>query len=223
MNSLRKVIPALALALAGAFGISAAKTAEDYLHGGASQYIQGRLQEAALEVEEGLRKYPNDARLKALAGQLKSMKDQQKKDQGGGEGQGGQGSQQKQDKQDSSQNQQGKDKQDSSKQQQKDQQKDQQQKEQDKDKQGKDKQGGDKDQDKQEDKDKNGQGDGQPPQAEKGKDGDSTGKGAAPVPPGQMSKDEAERLLNSYQDDEKREQKNMQKRSRKPVEVEEDW
>ena len=38
-----------------------------------------------------------------------------------------------------------------------------------------------------------------------------------------MSKEEAERLLNSYQDDEKREQKNMQKRYRKPVEVEEDW
>jgi hypothetical protein len=38
-----------------------------------------------------------------------------------------------------------------------------------------------------------------------------------------MSKEEAERLLNSYQDDEKREQKNLQKRYKKPVEVEEDW
>ena len=38
-----------------------------------------------------------------------------------------------------------------------------------------------------------------------------------------MSKEEAERLLNSYQDDEKREQKDMQKRYRKRVEIEEDW
>jgi hypothetical protein len=38
-----------------------------------------------------------------------------------------------------------------------------------------------------------------------------------------MSKEEAERLLNSYQDDEKREQKDMQKRYRKRVEAEQDW
>ncbi|MBW8889722.1 MAG: hypothetical protein JF616_18345 [Fibrobacteres bacterium] len=217
MISLRNAILALALAA----GLAAAKGAEDYLHGGASLYIQGRLQEASVEVEDGLSKYPNDARLKALANQLKSMKDQQKKDQGGGESQGGQGSQQKQDKQDSSRNKDGQGKQDQN--QSKQQQKEQQKKDQDKDKQDKDKQGGDKDQDKDKDKDQNGQQNGPPPEAQPGKQGDSTGKGAAPVPPGQMSKEEAERLLNSYQDDEKREQKNMQKRSRKQVEVEEDW
>jgi len=216
MNSLRKAILAICLVA----GFVAAKSAEDYLHGGASLYIQSRLQEASVEVDEGLRKYPNDSRLKALADQLKSMKDQQKKDQGGGESQGGQGSQQKQDKQDSSQNKDGQGKQDQN--QSKQQQKDQQKKDQDKDKQDKDK-GGDKDQDKDKDKDQNGQQNGPPPQAQPGKEGDSTGKGAAPVPPGQMSKEEAERLLNSYQDDEKREQKNMQKRNRKQVEVEEDW
>ena len=214
MNTARKTI----LWLAVCAGLAVSKTAEDYLHGGAALYIQSRLQEASVEVEEGLRKYPNDTRLKALANQLKSMKDQQKKDQGGGESQGGQGSQQKQDKQDSSQNQNGQGKQD---QDQSKQQKDQQKKDQDKGKQDKDKQGGDKDKDK--DKDQNGQQNGQPPPDQQGKEGDSTGKGAAPVPPGQMSKEEAERLLNSYQDDEKREQKNMQKRYRKPVEVEEDW
>jgi len=215
MSSLRKAMLALCLLA----GFAAAKSAEDYLHGGASLYIQSRLQEASVEVEEGLRKYPNDSRLKALADQLKSMKDQQKKDQGGGESQGGQGSQQKQDKQDSSQNKGGQGKQDQNPSQQ---QKDQQKKDQDKGKQDKDKQGGDKDQDKDKDKDQNGQ-NGQPPQAQPGKEGDSTGQGAAPVPPGQMSKEEAERLLNSYQDDEKREQKNMQKRYRKQAEVEEDW
>jgi len=212
MSSLRKAMLALCLLA----GFAAAKSAEDYLHGGASLYIQSRLQEASVEVEEGLRKYPNDSRLKALADQLKSMKDQQKKDQGGGESQGGQGSQQKQDKQDSSQNKGGQGKQDQNPSQQ---QKDQQKKDQDKGKQDKDKQGGDKDKD----KDQNGQQNGQPPEAQPGKEGDSTGQGAAPVPPGQMSKEEAERLLNSYQDDEKREQKNMQKRYRKQAEVEEDW
>jgi Ca-activated chloride channel family protein len=205
------------LALGLCAGLAVAKGADDYLHGGASLYIQSRLQEASVEVEEGLRKFPNDTRLKALADQLKSMKDQQKQDQGGGEGQGGEGDKQKQNKPDSSQDQKGQGKQDQKQDQKQDKPKqDQQQKDQDKDKQG-----GDKDKDK--DKDQNGQANNPPPQAQPGKEGDSTGKGAAPVPPGQMSKEEAERLLNSYQDDEKREQKNMQRRSRKPVEVEEDW
>jgi hypothetical protein len=214
MSPMRNLILALGLLA----GLVAAKGADDYLHGGAALYIQSRLQEASVEVEEGLRKFPNDTRLKALAAQLKSMKDQQKQDQGGGEGQGGEGDKQKQNKPDSSQDQKGQGKQD---QKQDKQQKDQQQKDQQQKDQDKDKQGGDKDKGK--DKDQNGQADNPPPQAQPGKEGDSTGKGAAPVPPGQMSKEEAERLLNSYQDDEKREQKNMQRRSRKPVEVEEDW
>ena len=209
MSPIRNLLLALGLSA----GLVAAKGADDYLHGGASLYIQSRLQEASVEVEEGLRKFPHDTRLKALADQLKSMKDQQKQDQGGGGGQGGEGDKQKQNKQDSSQDQKGQGKQDQKQDKQK---QDQQQKDQDKDKQG-----GDKDKDK--DKDQNGQANNPPPQAQPGKEGDSTGKGAAPVPPGQMSKEEAERLLNSYQDDEKREQKNMQRRSRKPVEVEEDW
>jgi len=213
MSPARIIILVVALAA----GLAAAKGVDEYLHGGASLYIQGRLQEASVEVEEGLRKFPDDPRLKALAAQLKAMKDQQKQDQGGGEGQGGQGSQQKQNKPDSSQNGQGKD-------QKKDQDKakDQQKQDQQKD-QGKDKQDADKDKGKDQDKDKEGRQGGQPPQAKPGQEGDSTGKGQAPVPPGEMSKEEAERLLNSYQDDEKREQKNMQRRYRKPVEVEEDW
>lgn len=220
MSALR----AIALCIGLAAGLAAAKGVEDYVHGGAALYIQGRLQEASVEVEEGLRKFPQDARLKALAAQLKAMKDQQKQDQGGGEGQGGQGSQDKNQK-DSSQNQKGQGK-DQDKQ---DQQKQNQGKDPQKQDQDKDKQGGDKDKQKEQDTDqdkhegKDGGQDGQPPQEKPGQEGDSTGKGAAPVPPGQMSKEEAERLLNSYQDDEKREQKNMQRRYRKQAEVEEDW
>ncbi len=185
---------------------AAAKSADDYLHHGAAKYIQGRLQEAGVEVEEGLRHYPNDARLKALAGQLKQMKDQQKQDQGGSSSEGGDGSKEK-DKKDSAQNKDG--------QGQKQDEKDKQDQDKDKGKDGKDK-----------DKNKDNEGQGEPkPQPDKGKEGDSTGGSSAekPVKPGQMSKEEAERLLNSYQDDEKREQKNIQKRFKKPVEVEEDW
>ncbi len=217
MSAVRMMVLAIGLAA----GLAFAKSAEDYLHGGASRYIQGRLQEASVEVEEGLRKFPGDARLKALAAQLKAMKDQQKQDQGGGEGQGGEGSQQKKDQKDSSQNQQGQGKeQDKQDQQKKDAGKDKQDGGKDKDK-GQDKDQG-KDQDQQKDKDGQ-QPEGQPPKDEPGKDGDTTGQGAAPVPPGQMSKEDAERLLNSYQDDEKREQKNLQRRYRKQMEVEEDW
>jgi hypothetical protein len=38
-----------------------------------------------------------------------------------------------------------------------------------------------------------------------------------------MSKEDAERLLNSIQDDEKREHRNMQRRHRDKVHVEQDW
>jgi Ca-activated chloride channel family protein len=192
----------LAAAFPGIAG-AAAKPVDDYLHGGAAKYIQGRLQEAGVEVEEGLRRYPDDSRLKALAAQLKNMKDQQKKDQGGQSSQGGDQNKDKQDKQDSS----GQGNQDGKKDQ--------------KDQKDKDKEKEQEDKDKDKDKDKGGQD--QKPQPEEGKEGDSSGRAAAPAKPGQMSKEEAERLLNSYQDDEKREQKQMQKRNRQPVEVEEDW
>lgn len=197
----------LLLALA-AFGNvwAAARSADDYLHGASGKYIQGRLQEATVDVEEGLSHYPNDTRLKSLAGQLKKMQDQKKKDQGASGSQGGEDPNQKQDKKDSSsQGSQSKKDQD-----QKDKDK---QKEKDKEQQAKDEKK-DKDQGKQDQKDQD--------KEDKNK-GDSSGQAAAPAKPGQMSKDEAERLLNSYQDDEKREHQQMQHRQRKPVEVEKDW
>jgi Ca-activated chloride channel family protein len=211
-NRIRSLFIFLAL-VAFAFpriAAAAAKPADDYLHGGAAKYIQGRLQEAGVEVEEGLRQYPNDSRLKTLANQLKNMKDQQKKDQGGQSSQGGDQNKDKQDKKDSS----GQGGQDGKKDP-KDQ-KDQKDKDKDKEKEKQKEQEA-----KDKDKDKGGQD--QKPQPEEGKEGDSSGQAPAPAKPGQMSKEEAERLLNSYQDDEKREQKQLQKRNRQPVEVEEDW
>jgi Ca-activated chloride channel homolog len=201
---------AFMLLLSLAIGIHAAKSVDDYVHGAGSRYIQGRLQEAGVEVEEGLRRYPDDARLKALAAQLKKMKDQQKKDQGGQDSQGGDQNKDKQDKPDSS----GQGKQDGKKDD-KEKRDEEKAKEDAKKEEGKDKEG---------EKDKGDQAEqAQKPKPEEGKDGDSSGQAPAPAKPGEMSKEEAERLLNSYQDDEKREQKDMQKRYRKRVEVEEDW
>jgi hypothetical protein len=194
----------LFLAVAMLFSAPAAgKSLDEYLHGGAAKYIQGRLQEAGVEVEEGIRKYPNDARLKALADQLKKMKDQKKQDQGGQSG--GDQNKDKQDKQDSSG--QGKDGKQDQKDQDKEKEKEKQEEAQEKEK---DKGDGEKPQD-------------QEPKPQEGKEGDSSGQTAGEAKPGQMSKEEAERLLNSYQDDEKREQKNLQRRNRRPVQVEEDW
>lgn len=185
-----------------------AKSADDYVHGTGAKYIQGRLQEAGVEVEEGLRRFPGDARLKALAAQLKQMKDQQKKDQGGQDSPGGDQNQDKQDKPDSS----GQGKQDGEKD-------DQKKKDEEKAKEEEAK-----NQEREKDKEKGGEDpQAQKPQPEEAKEGDSSGQAPAPAKPGEMSKEEAERLLNSYQDDEKREQKDMQKRYRKKVEVEEDW
>ena len=186
------------------------RVAADYLHAGAAKYIQGRLQEASVEVEEGLRLFPNDSKLKALAGQLKSLKDQQKKDQSdGGGSQGADDSKPKGDKKDSSSQ---------GDQQNKDQAKKDQEKKDQKKNQGKENE-----QDKAKEKENEAK-----KQAEEGKTKDqnkpdSGGQAAAPVKPGELSKEEAERLLNSYQDDEKREHQEMQRRQKSPVGVEKDW
>jgi single-stranded DNA-binding protein len=207
-----KSFPAMAKAMllflalaAGGTVWAAGRSAEDYLHGGGGKYIQGRLQEATVEVEEGLSHYPKDSRLKSLADQLKKMQDQKKKDQGGSGSQGGENPNQKQDKKDSS----SQDSQSKKDQEQKDKEKQKEKDQQQAKDEKKDKDAGKQDQ---QDKDK----------GDKDK-GDSSGQAAAPAKPGQMSKEEAERLLNSYQDDEKREHQQMQHRQRKPVEVEKDW
>ena len=188
-SGIRTAVSALVLALA--FAGAGARQAEDYLHGGAAKYIQSRLQEASVEVDEGLRQFPHDSRLRILAAQLKSLKDQKKQDQNGSGTQENQDPKSKENKKDSTD-------QDAK------QKKDQAQKDKEK-------------QDKEEKKE-------QQDQAKEKQDQlDSSGQAPAPVKPGEMSKEEAERLLNSYQDDEKREHQQMQKRQRRPVETEKDW
>ena len=197
--------PFLILLLLAASCFAQGKTAADYFHGAAYKYIAGRHQEASVEAGEGLQAYPGDPQLQMLNDLLKQMKDQQRQDQN----QGGGGQQNK----DSKQNQNGKNDQKN------DQNKDQHNKEQ---------------------PPKNSSGQGrdkkpqQPPPQPKpengaaadsaGKKGDSTAHGGQPPRlPGQMSKEEAERLLNSFVDEEKQAQQQRQGTPRKRAETEQDW
>ncbi len=187
-------------------GSTFAKMADDYLHAASAKYIGGRMQEAGIEVEEGLRQYPNDAKLKNLNGLLKQMKDQQNKDQQKNDPQN-QDQKDKQDKENKDKNQNGQGEQ-----------KPKDQKDSAQDKKSKE----DKKQDaKPEDKKPQPN----PSDSAQNKDPKDSAKGEngkAPLP-GEMSKEDAERLLNSYQDDEKKEHRNMQNKQRKRVQVEKDW
>ena len=42
------------------------KLADDYYHGASAMYIEGRVQQAVIEVEEGLRKHPHNQKLNAF-------------------------------------------------------------------------------------------------------------------------------------------------------------
>jgi hypothetical protein len=56
-----------------------AQSAQTYFNTSANHYVQERFPQAMASVSEGLRKYPNDPKLKALGEKMK--KDQQQKDQ----------------------------------------------------------------------------------------------------------------------------------------------
>ena len=43
-------------------------------------YVEGRNQQSKIEIEEGIRKYPNNPKLSALSEQLKNLEDQQKEE-----------------------------------------------------------------------------------------------------------------------------------------------
>ena len=177
-----------------------ARTAQDYFHGAANKYVGARHQEALVEVEEGLRRHPDDAALKSLKTQLDRLKDQQRQDQGSQGSSGGDQGDQKQDKQDGSQDEGGNE-------------------EKDKEEENKEDQSGKQD----EGKEDEGKGASQGEEEPKKDESESAEQAPAPVKPGEMSKEDAERLLNSIQDDEKREHRNMQRRHRDKVHVEQDW
>jgi Ca-activated chloride channel homolog len=186
-----------------------AKNASDHFAEAAALYVQGRLQEAGNAVASGLRENPGDPKLASLDNLLKQLKDQQRQDQNSqGGGQGESDPKQQEDNKDSDK------KNDSSQQDDK-----QQNKEQDQDQQaGKDQEKKDKPEDKQDQAASQ-----QPDQDKKDQEARDSAQAAAEQPkPGQMSKDDAERLLNSFDQDEKQSQRERQAPKRRVI-VEEDW
>src|SRR5690606_22251346 len=71
----------LVAAFAAPAHAAADKGAENVYHPAAALYVEGKLQNASVEAEEGLRRYPDDPRLRMLVEQLRKMKDEQR---GGG-------------------------------------------------------------------------------------------------------------------------------------------
>jgi hypothetical protein len=186
MRRTTRNLGALAATLLLAATVAFAKSAEDYFHGAAYRYVEGKIQEAATEAEEGLRAHPGDTKLRALAEQLRKMQDNQK---------GGPGDDKKPDDKKN-----GKDP--------------------DKNKDG------DKDKDKNA-KDSNKPGQGKPddpsnakqppPGSGQNQDRPEAGK------PGEMNRQEAERLLNSFADDEKKEQAERRRVVRPRSGTAQDW
>ncbi len=58
-----------------------AQSADDYFHLAARQYIDAHWQLAQQAIQQGLRQYPNDARLKALAEKMKKQRQKQQQQQ----------------------------------------------------------------------------------------------------------------------------------------------
>jgi Ca-activated chloride channel family protein len=179
-----------------AFQPAQAKSADDYFHGASSLYVAGKIQEASVEAEDGLRLNPGDAKLRMLAEHLRKMKDNQRPDKNKGDGKDNKDQKDPKnpdDSKDPNKNPKNSDKQDPNK----------------------------KGDGKEDDKDK------QPPKPgdENGKDKDDKNKGdgkQAPQP-NRMSEEEAKRLLNSFADDEKKEQAERRKAVRQRAGTEQDW
>ena len=155
--------------------VTAQKPAEEYYHHASAMYIEGRIQQAVIEVEEGLRLHPDDGKLNSLHEQLKKLQDQQQQEdpQQGEEGEEGE-EEENQDQEQGEQNEQDQEPQD-----------------------------GNEDQ-------------------EEPKDTSGTAEESEEPPPGEMSEEEAKRLLDSYKDDEKEDQERMhQQKQRGKVKI--DW
>jgi len=173
-----------------------AKSADDYFHGAAHLYVAGKIQEASVEAEEGLRQNPGDEKLRALADQLRKMKDQQR----GNQGQNGRNN--KNDKNDKD----GQDKNNPDGDEGQDQ---------DKNRKG---ENGDKQSDRPDDKKNDPR---KPDEGDRDQQGGRDGKQGAQPP--KMTEAEARRLLNSFADDEKKEQAERRKVIRARGGTEQDW
>jgi len=174
--------------------------ADDFFNSGAQLYISNNVPAALERVETGLKTYPDDEKLKKLEQLLKQQQQSQQNQQ---QQQKNQSQQQKSDDQkkqqqnQQSQNSQDQQKQDEQKKDQSGQKKDEQQKQQE-----------------------------QPKPADEKKDGDKpenqTGEGQ-PVKPGEMTKEEAKRLLDAQKGNEQILQLKPQDKPRDPNRPVKDW
>lgn len=191
------------LILGAATAPAFAKAADDYYHAASYQYVAGKIQEASVEAEEGLRLHPGDTKLRMLAEHLRDLKDRQRGDQGSGNDQ---------DKDGDPDRTEGKDRKDKG---------DQGGKPGDRDR---DNEKGD--QNENENRDGDGQDQPEDPRTPQDRNADRD-DGASNAPqagaPGAMSQEEAERLLNSFADDEKKEQGERRKVIRSRAGTEQDW
>ncbi len=177
--------------------------ADDFFNSGAQLYISNNVPAALERVEMGLKTYPDDEKLKKLEELLKQKNQQQQQ----------QNQQQPQQKDQQSQSQKSDDQ---KKQDQQNQKQDSQQPKQDEQKQNQPDQKKDESQKPPE----------QPKPADEKKDGDKskdqTGKGQ-PVKPGEMTKEEAKRLLDAQKGDEQILQLKPQDKPRDPNRPVKDW
>jgi Ca-activated chloride channel family protein len=174
-----------------------AQTAADFFNSGAHFYISNNIPEALVPVEQGMKQYPDDVKLKKLYELLKQQQQQQQQQQQSQQNQQNQSQQQKSQSQQNQQQQK----------QQQSQQNSQQQK-QDRQKQSEQKNG---DQQKQ-------------PQSEKsGEKQDNQNEQGQPVAAGQMTPEEAKRLLDAQKGNEQFLQPKPQGKPENPNQAIKDW
>jgi len=176
----------LLMMLAAGTWCATSRSADAYFRDAAYEYIAGRMPTATQTCEEGLRQYPNDARLKNLLERIRENKEEQKNKCDNPQDGGDQGDSKKNDNKD--------DKKSDGKDGEKDDQKNDQ---------NDDKKDGQKDEQKQ---DSNGQSsDSRSDKSPEGQQGASSAGGASsaaaapqPLRPGELSKDQAEQLLRDF-------------------------
>jgi Ca-activated chloride channel family protein len=176
--------------------------ADDFFNGGAQLYISNNVPAALDRVETGLKTYPNDEKLKKLEQLLKQQQQSQQQ-----QNQQNQSQQQKQDQQKKS---------DGQKNQQQNQQKDSQQQKPDQEKQNQADQKKDEQQKQQE----------QQQASSQKKDGEKQDKQDAegqPVKPGEMTPEEAKRLLDAQKGDEQFLQMKPEAKPENPNRPVKDW
>jgi Ca-activated chloride channel family protein len=191
-------------------GSVSAQTAQDYFHNGAKGYIGNKLDEAATSVDTGLAIAPDDADLLSLKELIEKAKEEQQKQQQEQEQQEQQDQQDEQEQQDQ-QDQDQQEQQDSGEQSEQDQENQQEQDQQNQDQEQGDEQSDEEKQGGEQESDSDNQGQGQ-----------SAPENAEPDPD-QLSREEAERILQALENEEGQLLRQVQKMKVRARRVEKDW